>query len=56
MLIATQDAFKTHMTNTTYTVLTKFGAVNPIKDFCASFYLLGYSGLGEQDAVTQVMK
>ena len=52
MLIANQDAFDYAI----YTALTKFGAVNPIKDFRSSFALLGYSGPGELDAVTQVMK
>ena len=55
MLIATQDAFEVHMSNEAYTCLQNLGAVNPIRAFRASFALLGYSGPGQLDAVTQVM-
>ena len=55
VLIATKDAFQTHMNNEAYTCLQNLGAVNPIRAFRASFALLGYSGPGQLDAVTQVM-
>ena len=54
VLIATQDAFETHMNNEAYTCLQNLGAVKPIRAFRASFALLGYSGPGQLDAVSQV--
>ena len=56
MLIATQDAFHTHMTNKAYAALYRFGAFHPIRAFRASYALLGYSGPGRLNAVTQVIK
>lgn len=55
MLIAVQDASSGHMTDAAYHALKEFGARNPLKGKLRNSYaLLGWSGYGVLDAVTQV--
>ena len=56
-MIAVQDASSEQMSDGAYDALGSFGAINPLKyKFRNSYALLGYSGPGELDAVTQVIR
>ena len=55
VLVAIQDEGSHRMSNLGYNALRRFGAHNQIKkNFRSSYALLGWSGHGKLDAVTQV--
>ena len=55
-MVAIQDEGSNKMTDAAYDALKRLGAENPLKNnFRSSYALLGYSGPGELDAVTQVI-
>ena len=57
VLISVQDASAKKMTEIAYETMKRVGATNPLKyHFRSSYALLGYSGPGKLDAVTQVMR
>ena len=56
-MIAVQDASHGQMSDGAYEALELFGATNPLKyKLRNSYALLGYSGPGKLDAVTQVIR
>ena len=57
VLVAIQDEGSKKMTDAAYEALERFGATNQLRNkFRSSFALLGYSGPGQFDAITQVIQ